>query len=559
MADTPEQRPDDTPLDPDRAELPADLWPLHERLNADGLRWRRRIPDGRDLPAWARATLLIAAPATEPATDTLRERRLDAHDEHPYRPKGPRSLMDASNNSARARWRGFAGAAAAVVVVGLLAALLVHNGAQRGPAASATSTPPPTPTPCPSQPPETPLLPNGCPAATPGQQPVFLQPGQLPVIAPSNPSIVYRIVNNVPQRSTDGGKSFTTTTQPKSGLSEVDYTGLAVSPLDASTVFFSAGGLKNGQGCPPPQSYGATALHGGVLASGFIPCSAQLISRDGGQSWHTLSLPIDGALGGVAGFRAMMSGANGAQQYTIQAQGQRLYSAAAFSNQGGSLVDSPGARLVASDDGGATWSLIDDALVRSGVVCDFAASPTGTTIYATTSPGSCASETFPPITLWRSDDGGQSWRGPIRNLPTLAETGMVVSRQGWLYTYTPVVVVQGHGASSTSTPASAIVSQDGGLHFTSAPIANLPAKDGLSGPFATLSDGSVIFGLQSADPVGANDALYSWKPGASAWTKLSGAIQGGVVAVLVAPAAAGGDTLTIVTGDGVVISLSTPK
>ena len=61
MADTPDQRPDDTNADPDRSELPSDLWPLHERLIADGERWRRRAPDGRDLPAWARATLLAVA------------------------------------------------------------------------------------------------------------------------------------------------------------------------------------------------------------------------------------------------------------------------------------------------------------------------------------------------------------------------------------------------------------------------------------------------------------------------------------------------------------------
>ena len=112
----------------------------------------------------------------------------------------------------------------------------------------------------------------------------------------------------------------------------------------------------------------------------------------------------------------------------------RLYSAVAFANAGGSLIDSPGIRLVASDDGGATWKLIDSALVRSGntIVCDFAAAPTGTTIYATTSPGSCGGMgTFPTITLWRSDNGGQSW--PAAQFATCqhrAENGMVVSSPG---------------------------------------------------------------------------------------------------------------------------------
>jgi hypothetical protein len=560
MADTPDQRPDDTTLDLDRSELPPDLLPLHERLVADGARWRRRAPDGRDLPAWARVTLVAAPSTAESANGGLRERRLDAHDEHLSRPKGPHSLMDSSNTSTRARWRAFAGAAAATIVVGLLAALLAHNAALRGAggSASAPSTPP-TPTPCPSQPPETPLLPNGCPAATPGQQPVFLQPGDLPVVAPGDPQTVYRVANFAVQRSTDGGKTFTATTQPKTGLSRVDYTGIAVSPLDVNTVFFSAGGLKNDQGCPPPQSYGALALtqHGGILASGFIPCSAQLMSRDGGQTWRKLSLPTGGVLGGTAGFRSMRM-TEGAQQYTIQAQEQRLYSAIAFANMGGSLVDSLGARLVASDDGGVTWKLIDDALVRTGhVVCDFAASPSGKTVYATTSPGGCAAETFPTISLWRSDDGGLSWQG-LGHLPTLEETGMVVSHQGWLYIYTPDVTVQGHGASETATPASAIVSQDGGAHFTHAPTANLPPKDGLLGPFATLSDGSVIYQLQTADPAGSSGALYSWKPGASAWTKLSDTTAG-VAAVIVAQLPAGGDRVTVIGNDGAVTSFDTPS
>jgi hypothetical protein len=551
MAHTPDQRPDDTALDPDRSALPSDLWPLHERLVADGARWRRRAPDGRDLPAWARATL-VAAPSTAESANSangrLRERQLDAHDEHLSRPKGPRPLMDSLNTSTRTRWRAFAGAAAATIVVGLLAALLAHNASNRGTggSASATSTSsiPPTPGP------------TGTPG---GSQSDFLQPGDLPVVAPSNPQIVYHVAHNAVQRSTDGGTTFTTTTQPKTGLSRVDYTGLAVSPLDANTVFFNAGGLKNDQGCPPPQSYGAVALtqHGGILASGFIPCSAQLMSRDGGQTWRKLSLPTGGVLGGTAGFRAMQM-SQGAQQYTVQAQGQRLYSAVAFANMGGSLEDSVGARLVASDDGGATWRLIDGGLVRTGhIVCDFAASPSGQTVYATTSPGSCASETFPTITLWRSDDGGLSWQG-FGHLPTLQETGMVVSRQGWLYIYTPDVTVQGHGASMTATPASAIVSQDGGKTFSHAPIGNLSSKDGLLGPFATLSDGSVIYQLQTADPASSSGALYSWKPGASAWTKLSDTTNG-VAAVIVMQLPAGGDKVTVIGNNGTVASFDTPS
>lgn len=556
MADTPDQRPDDTNADPDRSELPSDLWPLHERLIADGERWRRRAPDGRDLLAWARATLLAAPSSAEPAnTPKLRERWLDAQDEHLSQPKGPRVPMESPNDTRRARWRGVAGALAVTVVVGLLVALLVHNAAQRGAGASTTSTATAT-----SRLAATPTPPDAS-----GNNPTnFVQSSQLPVVAVRDTQIAYRVdTNNQVQRSTDGGKHFTPTTQPKTGLSNIGFTGLAVSPLNASTVFFNAGGQKNGQGCSPGQSYGALTQHSGGLMSGYVPCTAQLFSTDGGQTWRALKLPTGGVMGGPQGFRAMQQFYQNAQQYTIQAQGQRLYSAVAFANAGGSLIDSPGIRLVASDDGGATWKLIDSALVRSGntIVCDFAAAPTGTTIYATTSPGSCGGMgTFPTITLWRSDNGGQSWRGPIRNLPTQAENGMVVSSQGWFYTFTPDVTAQGRGANATSSPASAVVSQDGGGRFTSAPSAGLPSGASLAGPFATLSDGSVVYALQGGDPAtSANDTLYSWKPGASSWTKLTGAIANGVNAVIVTPASTGGDTLTIITDAGSVISLTTPN
>ena len=557
MADTPDQRPDDTTnADLDRSELPPDLLPLHERLIADGARWRRRAPDGHDLPAWARATLLAVPPSLGGASaPNLRERRLDAPDERLSQPKGPRVPMESPNDRRQARWRALAGGLAAAAVVGLLATLLVHSAAQRGAGASTSGTPSAT-----SKIAGTPTPPD-----TSGTNPAnFVQPAQLPVVAPSDTRIAYRVnTNNQVQRSTDGGKHFTPMTQPSTGLSDIGFTGLAVSPLSADTVFFNAAGQKAGQGCPPAQSYGALTLtqHGGILASGYVPCTAQFFSSDGGRTWRALTLPTGGVLGGTMGFLTVQYYQN-AQQYTIQAQGRRLYSAVAFANGGGSLIDSPGVRLVASDDGGATWKLLDSALVRDGntIVCDFAAAPTGTTIYATTSPGSCGSESAPSISLWRSDNGGQSWLGPIRDLPTIAETGMVVSNSGWLYTYTPDVTVQGHGMSATSTPASAIVSKDGGKTFSPAPIAGLSAKDGLAGPFATLSDGSVVYALQGGNPdTGTTDTLYSWKPGASAWTQLTGVIAGGANAVIVTPISAGGDTLTIITDAGGIISLTTPN
>lgn len=481
--------------------------------------------------------------------------------------------MDAPDprDNSRTRWRGIAGGVAAAILVGLIGVLLLHGGAGRGsgPTGKGKSTPVPTPCSAPTNQPGT-TPPTG-PLSTCGPTETnphpYTQPGNRPVLSPSDPQIVYEVTtSNVLERSTNGGKTFTQTAQPHTGLSELDYTGIAVSPLNANTVFFSAGGLKNGAGCPEPPAYGAIAMHGGVLASGFIPCSAQFVSTDGGQTWHALRLPTGGVLGGVQGYLAIPY-VQDAQMYTIRSQGQRLYSAVAFSNQGGNLVDSPGARLVASADGGLTWKIVDDPIMRQSgggeAVCDFAVSPTGTTIYATTSPGSCASETYPTIYLWRSDDAGASWT-KVRTMPTLGESGLQVTNQGWLYTLTPQIVVQGHGASMSSTPADAVVSQDGGKTFTHAPSAGLPSglgnptsSVGLIGPFAVLSDGSVVYEVEKGYPNSTfTGALYTWKPGDSAWTKLSSDYKDVISSVAVSPAASGGDTLTLVNQNGDIATLT---
>lgn len=448
--------------------------------------------------------------------------------------------MDSPNNSLRTRWRAFAGAAAATIVVGLLAALLAHNASQRGTGASAsatsTSSIPPTPSAI------------GTPS---GKQSDYLQPGELPVVAPSNPQIVYRVVKNAPQRSTDGGKTYSALPKPKTDITPIDDVWIAVSPLDPARVFLTVSGQKNGQGCLPPQlPNGSQASHGGTLFSGYTDCSEQFYSSNSGQSWTRLHLPGGDVMGSTNLFHIGMGlGPYQASAYVFQAQGTRLYASAGFATGGGSIIGSFGARLLTSVDGGATWSLVDQPIFNAGLnTCDFAASPTGSTIYAAVMNQSCGNEGMPTMSLWRSDNAGESW-SKVGDLSSPADAGMVVAASGALYILEPAVQTQSHSVSFTMTPQYALVSLNKGVSFTGAPSAGLPNDAALSGPFGVLSDGSVIYwarevqrqGDQTAGKVG----LYVWKAGMASWELVTSSPADMPSAVIVTPQAGGGDILTI--------------
>ena len=452
------------------------------------------------------------------------------------------SPNNSKNNSAPGRWRVFAGAAAATVVVGLLAALLAHNATQRGTGATATST-------------SIPSTPG--PIGTPGSsQPANFQPGEFPVVAPSDPQIVYRVVKNVPQRSTDGGKTYRALPRPTTDITPIDDVWVTVSPLDPTRVFLTISGQKDGQGCLPPTppngslaSRGASPFIGVTLLSGYTDCSEQFYSANSGQTWTQLRLPGGIVMGGTNLFR-MAQGPFQSSAYVFQAQGTRLYAGAGFASQGGSILASYGARLLASDDGGATWKLLDQPIISAGqIACDFAASPTGSTLFAAVTNQSCGNEGMPAMSLWRSDNGGQSW-SQVSALPSPVEGGMAVAASGALYIFEPAAQAQSHSVSITMTSQYALVSLNKGVSFSSAPSAGTPTGATLVGPFGVLSDSSVIYQVQAGATQG---GLYAWKAGAASWTKLVAAPSGTFGAVIVTRGPNEGDTLTITDSTGAIV------
>jgi hypothetical protein len=455
--------------------------------------------------------------------------------------------METQTSSPRTRWRGVAGAVAAVIVVGSLAGLLLlsANHGHTGVTASATQTRttiPPTPTGNDSN---------------PGTQ---LQPSQFPVVAASNPQIVYRIVNNVPQRSTDGGATYHNLTIQQSDITDIRDSWLTVSPLDASHVFVTLVGLRHGQQCVPQASASAPSASAnapivGVTLSGYVPCGDQLYSPDGGQTWSRLHLPTNDTFGWLGESRAIAAANNDASEAVFQGQGDRLYATVGYAAQGGMFSDGGYGRLYTSIDGGATWGLADQSIKNAGsTVCDFAVAPTGSTVYALAAPTSEGCIVFgnhvgsapSSMSLYRSDKAGQSWTH-VRKMPTAVDGGMAVAVSGALYIYNPVEQSSGLPAN---TMQYALVSLDKGVTFHGAPSAGLPAHSALENPVATLSDGSVVYEYVT----GTSSSIASWKSGQSAWQPitLSGSYA---IAAVVATPANGGDTLSVIDWNGAIHTL----
>ena len=453
----------------------------------------------------------------------------------------------------QSRWRGLAGVAAAVIVVGLIGLLLAHNLGGRGQTggqgtATATQIPPPTPTQIPT--------PHGGPTPTPGGPSLTATP-TYPVIALSNPQIVYKVLENSVyiERSTNGGQTYSLATTPPTTLAGATFV-VAVSPLDANHLIATATGNVSASpgNCQSANGQAVSVANwrqNQPLAdtlSGNVPCSQNFFSADGGMTWSKLTLPFSGIIASAASLRTGVSTVY-APTNTLFAQGTRLYAALGVTSESGMIIGPQTVWLAVSDDDGATWQAASNGLPTA--ICDFAPAPTGNTVYAIVAASSCNNEAPSALTLWRSENAGASW-AQVSDLPTTNELGMVVSPSGALYINMPRTLSSGQshqGPTVDTSPSAVIVSVDGGASFTRAPLAGAPSAANFEGPVGVLSDGSVLAVTDSVDAQGDHTALYAWRAGASAWRKVGTTVARTVVEVVVVPQG-GHDALYVVNDAG---------
>lgn len=436
--------------------------------------------------------------------------------------------------------RGALAGVAAVIVVALLAGVLITlrggHGSVGAVAKHATATTPPTVT--------STTHPQSAwqPLPTLG---VLTSP---PVIAPSNPKVVYAVtMSGSLERSANQGASWQTLPNPTVFPSQdtATWEDIFVSPVDANVVYAMAS-LANNAGavnCPTPSNFALSGRHavagdaesrhayagGGATdtqrgfaraLSGVVPCETQVISVDGGKNWRILTLPFAGRLGSAsANLRSGFSSATYSDP--PQVQGSRLYSYA----DSGYLVSANGYRLATSTDGGLTWRAVDGGLTANGlVVCWYAATPTGSTVFAVAS-SSCDPFVEGPQSFWRSDDAGANWRQ--ENLPSGVFTTnltLAATPTPTLYLMAPPNGVAPHTYTLNVTPYNIYTSTDGGQSWRALPTngiqGNPQRQVDTSQTFVALPDGTLVAPFIDSTTNNGTTPYYSWQPGGAAWKRL---------------------------------------
>ena len=504
--------------------LPPDLEALHRHLEEDAAAWLVQESAGiQRLGEHLRAQ--ASEMAGEPSSGT--HQRRPQQNTMTFDTEEPRIAMPRAAPS-HARWRGFAAAGATLAIVAALAGLFLHMAPGHGPSS-------------------TPLKPtyqdaHGRWADLSGlDYRTTWGANDVPAISPSNPDVVYETsaygfsgsydAEGVAtlQRTDDDGVTWHKLAVPVPA-NHVDHAGIQVSPANPHTAFLTI--LDNyGQDCPPGTSQPDTEAGSGSL------CWLEYSTTDGGQHWVITRLPLAG-------------GSTTGVLQNVSAQGTRLYATFRCSNW-------QCLRLVVSTDGGVSWQFADSTLLSpAGNVCDWAAASSGSALFAVTSPLQCDTRNQVPLTLWRSEDGGQHW-ARVGNLPIPNERSMsVVSTPGGaqplLYMLMPRTLSVstdkegGKYLTFSSSPSDLKVSDDGGKTWHDAPSQGIPGgqtpafSDGLFGLSGPLSDGSVILVTFSvAGPPGvavtSSTSLYAWKHGDTAWRLIAPPLNGELGGLLVTP------------------------
>jgi hypothetical protein len=416
------------------------------------------------------------------------------------------------------------GLTATVAIVAPLAAVI----ATLRPLGAASTTA--TGTPLTSVTPEATRSPRNSFRVLPLRATIDKQPG-IPVVTPSNPKVIYEYSDNtalpVLQRSDDVGVTWNVLPIPVTS-GTIGALTLAVNPTDATNVFLSLA-LNYAPGAPD-------ACHQANQGERSVTCTQEYVSTDSGEDWSLMHYPLPGTL-----YPNGVSFSYDASH--VQAQGDRLYATLQYHNT--DVQPATEIRILSSIDRGATWQLADTALAQQVLhICDFAAAPKGTTLFARTAQ-SCTGEGDSSLHLWRSDDAGVHWRevtgfaapfNALFNALIVASTADI--GPGAVILYEQVATMRfGFYASL-----------DGGASWQPAPTAGLP--EGVRGQvprstmqtMQTLSDGSLVVAFSTtATPSGGSAtatagstptpgdgqqsqttiACYVWHPGLARWEPLT--------------------------------------
>jgi hypothetical protein len=371
------------------------------------------------------------------------------------------------------RWGGLGALVAAALLVALFAGLLAHQAARR-PTPTSTAT---------VERVTTPTATASAWTVSPGYQGVTNI-----AIAPSDPRVAYQLWDGVSpatlfRRTDDQGATWHALTLPYIPNASYPVIGAAsyvvVNPLDAHVAYLAIDASMH-----TPIT---TCSSNGGGESGYQDplCRYQYISTDSGAHWQPLALPLVGYFGALQGQRDV-----GAQPGAA-----RVY---ATISPFGSGSD----RLVRSDDNGVSWQLVDAPIIAAGLrVFNYAATPTGSTIFALAEPAGTQAGSFPPLTIWSSDDAGATWTnlGQTPSNYIMAMTAGLVASSGkpMLYLLT---------ASSASSQGvfdiqGSLFGASGSFHVapTASPACTAAASSSLLG---MRPDGSVV--------VWCGGALQSW-------------------------------------------------
>ncbi|MGH2502724.1 MAG: hypothetical protein ACRDID_09445, partial [Ktedonobacterales bacterium] len=277
------------------------------------------------------------------------------------------------------RWGGLGALVAAVLLVALFAGLLAHQAARR-----------PTPTSTATVEQTTPTATSAAWTVVPGYQGVTNI-----AIAPSDPRVAYQLWdggNPLLFRRTDNqGATWHALTLPDIPNASYPVIGAAsyvvVNSLDARVAYLAIDASMHA-----PIT---TCSSNGGGESGYQDplCRYQYISTDSGAHWQSLALPLVGYFGELQGQRDVSAQPGAARTYaTISPFG------------------SGSNRLVRSDDNGVSWQLVDAPIVAAGQrIFNYAATPTGSTVFALSQPAGTQPASFPSLTIWSSDDAGATW------------------------------------------------------------------------------------------------------------------------------------------------------